>query len=170
MPAQNDQRPTHPTRQASPLSSAPLTPPLPSHPRNHDRTSRRRRELQLIKTILISTKLARRHLLVAVMRMCALLVFLISSPLLYCFSTQVVASCLVTTISTIAFFGLINKQHHSPSFPFDPSPPIVLHIINRTTFPPKYSSRCTTYCIRPLQPPTKQTIPDPIVLWEAVVV
>ena len=99
----------------------------------------------------------------AVTRVCVLLVFLISSPLLYCFSTQVVASCLVTTLFTIAFFGLTNKQHHSPSSPFDPSPPIVLHIINRTTFSPKYSSCCTTYYIRPTQPPAKQKPPDPIV-------
>ena len=112
---------------------------------------------------MIFINLVRRHLLVAVIRVCAMLVLLISSPLLYCFSTQVVASCLVTTIFTIAFCGLTNKQHLSPSYSFDPSPPIVLHILNVTTFPPKYSSRCTTYYIRPTQPPAKQNPPDPVV-------
>jgi hypothetical protein len=93
----------------------------------------------------ISSNPVHRHLLVAVTRVCVLLVFMISLPLLYCTSTQVVASSFVTTLFTIALIGLTNKQHPSPSFPFDPSPPVVLHKINRATFPPKYSSRCTTF-------------------------
>jgi hypothetical protein len=134
---QNISRFLHRTHQATPPSSAPTSPLHHRHRRKHDRTGRRRLEKTRHP---ISTKIfsnpVRRHLLVAVTRVCALLVFLISSPLLYCISTQVVASSFVTTISTIAFFGLINKQHHSPSFSFDTSPPIVPHIINRATFSP----------------------------------
>jgi Na+/H+ antiporter NhaB len=64
----------------------------------------------------------RRHLLVATTRVCALLVFLISSPLLYFISTPVVASSLVTISFTVAFIGSFNKHTIRPSLPFDPSP------------------------------------------------
>jgi hypothetical protein len=160
--AQITSRPLHRTHQApTPPPSAPPSPHHHRHPRKHVRTGRRRLKKMHhpISTKTLSNPV-RCHLLVAVTRVCALLVFLISSPLLYCTSTQVVASSFVTTISAIAFFGLINNQHHSPSLPFDPSPPIVLHIINRTTFPPKYSSRCTTFYIRPTQPTAKHKPPS----------
>jgi hypothetical protein len=96
---------------------------------------------------------ARRHLMLATTRVCALLVFLISSPLLYFISAPVVASSLVTISFTVAFIGSTNKHTLCPSLPFDPSPPLVLQIINLTTFSPNYSKRRITFYIRPPSPP-----------------
>ena len=109
----------------------------------------------------ISINPVRRHLLVATTRICALLVLLISSPLLY-FSTPVVASSLVTISFTVAFIGSCNKHTIRPSLPFDPSPPLVMHIINLTTFPSKYSTRCITFIARPPRPRPQNKPPDPI--------
>ena len=111
---------------------------------------------------MISTNPVRRHLLVAMTRICALLVLLISSPLLYYISTPVVASSLVTISFTVAFIGSCNKPTIRPSLPFDPSPPLVMHIINMTTFPPKYSTRCITFITRPPRPRLQNRPPDPI--------
>ena len=111
---------------------------------------------------MISTNPVRRHLLVAMTRICALLVLLISSPLLYYISTPVVASSLVTISFTVALIGSCNKPTIRPSPSFDPSPPLVMHIINLTTFPPKYSTRCITFIARPLRPRPQNKPPDPI--------
>ena len=112
--------------------------------------------------MMISTNPARRHLLVAMMRICALLVFLICSPLLYFISTSVVASSLVTISFTVALIGSCNKPTIRPSPPFDPSPPLVMHIINVTTFPPQYSTNCITFIARPPRPRPQNSPPDPI--------
>ena len=96
------------------------------------------------------------------MRICALLVFLICSPLLYFISTSVVASSLVTISFTVALIGSCNKPTIRPSLSFDPSPPIVMHIINMTTFPPKYSTNCITFIARPPRPRPQNNQPDPI--------
>ena len=95
-------------------------------------------------------------------RICALLVFLISSPLLYFVSTPVVASSLVTISFTVAFIGSCNKHTTRPPLPFDPSPPLVMHIINVTILPPKYSTRCITFVYRLPRPLSENKPPDPI--------
>jgi hypothetical protein len=73
-----------------------------------------------------------------------------------------VASSLVTISFTVAFIGSCNKPTIRPSLPFDPSPPLVMHIINITTFPPKYSTRCITFIARPPRPRPQNKPPDPI--------
>lgn len=101
--------------------------------------------------MMISINPTGRHLLVATTRICALLVLLISSPLLYFTSAPVVASIIVTILSTVASIGLLNKQSPTPPLPFNPSPPVVPHIINSTVFPPKYKSRHYMFRKRPLR-------------------
>ena len=110
---------------------------------------------------MISINPTGRHLLVATTRICALLVLLISSPLLYFTSAPVVASIIVTILSTVASIGLLNKQSPTPPLPFNPSPPVVPHIINSTVFPPKYKSRHYMFRKRPLRS-NKKYKPDPI--------
>ena len=87
---------------------------------------------------------------IAVLRMSLTATFILLLPHLLWFSLLDIAQMTVQLVFTVATLGcLCNKPTHRSSLSSSPSPPLVLGIINTTTFPPKYSHHHTVYYISP---------------------